>query len=264
MDEILRLNREREARIRAHAELRASLQFRQQKTYLARLTADFIRGITTAWWAATRNRFLIENSLVLRSTDDFLESAVAIQSHVVEGMYNPARREKRHLLEALAKYLVVDQENSDSSFADRLKFFERDVNRAPISVADRLVLCMLSKDKARELVVEIRSEYARLCTFVHPSVPQLRERVANTDRGIYLGFDTVKQFRKMNRDVSRFFDLCLALFFHGVGAPETGDAFIQVFDDDPAWKFHRTKYTKCVSASFDYKVERKSKPRPGA
>ena len=255
---------EREQAVRALDKLRNSVEFRAQETFLDRLTRDFLTAVTTGLFAASRNRSLSEDSLLLRRADDLLESAVAIQANLREGMHGPARREQRYILETIVKYSHVDEAKAGTPLSERLDYFESEVDKSSIDLVDQLDLPMLPEDEANELKSDVHSDYARLCTYVHPSIRRIRERIANAKRGIYIGFETSTQFEKVNRDILRLFDVVLVLFFHRIGSSETGDLFIQVFDDNENWKFHKGKYTKCVSSYFDYKVERQSKRRMDA
>mgnify|MGYP000957628306 CR=1 FL=1 len=252
-----------EDRVRAHDALRASATFKEQETRFNRLIRDFAQAFVMGRVAATRNTFLCENSLTLQRADDIAEAAVSIQALVAEGMHNPARREERYAIESLVKYLLIDQRYPTALLSERLGRFGG-IERGTIGMVDDIVLFMLKDEVACEFRGEVKSEYARLCRYVHASSPLLRERLSDARRGAFPGLESVRQFESMNRELTRFFDLCLTLLFHAIGSPETGDAFIQVFDDDAGWKFHRTKFMRHVSAHFDYKTERARRPQPGS
>jgi hypothetical protein len=59
---------------------------------------------------------------------------------------------------------------------------------------------------------------------------------------------------------SQTLDLVLALVFEGIGPSFSGDIIVGVFDENPRWKFHRTRFVGQVSRHFDYKVERQGRP----
>lgn len=76
------------------------------------------------------------------------------------------------------------------------------------------------------------------------------------ERGEHLGFEGPSTLEAFNRLASQTLDLVVVLIFEGIGPAFAGDLFIQLFDDMPEWKFHRTRFTREVSHFFDYKHER--------
>lgn len=241
---------QRDGRIEEHAKLRASLAWQTHEAYLDRVFRDFTLAVTAGWWASSRSRYVIDNYLVLRHTDDLLQSVVAIRSAAREGLHNPARREKRYALEAIVQLLYVDQLHPRATFEERLTFYKANVEGTYLEKLDEIDLFMLDGDASRQLKAEVKSDYARLCSYIHPSTDQVRQQVANAKRGAFLGFETTDLFAKVNREIFRFFDIILVLFLHGIGHSPTGDVFIQVLDSQPTWKFHKGKFTRLVSAHF--------------
>lgn len=261
-DPFRKLFAERDRRIQEHASLRASPAWRTHEAYLERLFRDFLLGSTAGWWASSRSRGGIDNSLVLRHTDDLIQSAIAIQSATIEGLHNPARREKRYALESLVQFLYVDQARPNATFEERLSFYKSDGERSDIDKLDEINLSMLTNGAASQLKGAIKSDYRRLCSYVHPSVDQLRQHLANAKRGAFLGFETADLFAKMNREIFRFFDILLVLFLHGIGPDSTGDVFINILDGEPKWKFHKGRFARILSEHFDYKSERQKAKGP--
>ena len=60
----------------------------------------------------------------------------------------------------------------------------------------------------------------------------------------------------INKLIFKAYDMILMIIFHGFGDSMSGDLFIQLFDDNKRWKFHKAKYVKEYSKNFDYKYER--------
>jgi hypothetical protein len=102
----------------------------------------------------------------------------------------------------------------------------------------------------------VTQSFAALSGYVHPSRKVLEERLVRAARGEFSGFEGPAALEAFNRVASQTLDLALVMIFQGIGPSFTGDLFIQVFDDLPDWKFHRTRFTAQASRSFDYKVER--------
>jgi hypothetical protein len=246
----------RSARIDEHAELRKSPEWQAEIRRHDRMFRHFVRGVHYCWIAASRSTLSLNNSLVLRHTDDLLQTAIVIRSSVENGAQNPARREQRYALESLVHFAYVDQENPQSSLDERLEFYKHNVEKSDLKKLEHLKFFLLSDVDAQELKSELNSEYSRLCRYVHPSTEQLRASIDSAAEGRPLGFERVESLAALNRDVFRLFDVLLALYFHGVGRDASGDAFVQALDSDPDWKFHKGKFTKRISQYFDYKAER--------
>jgi hypothetical protein len=75
------------ARYREH---RASPEYQQQLQHLTNLTHAFLIGLHTVWFASTRVPNFVNNSFFMRTVNDFIESAGAIQELISGGMRNPA------------------------------------------------------------------------------------------------------------------------------------------------------------------------------
>ena len=78
------------------------------------------------------------------------------------------------------------------------------------------------------------------------------------EAGTFSGFEGVADLRRLNRDVSRTLDIVLAVYFHALSLPLSGDIFIQILDDDKSWKFHKGKWCEIISHHYDYKLERQN------
>jgi len=252
--------RDRAERITAHDKVRDSADFIGEQARLQRLTKDFIEAIRAASFAFTRYPDS-EKWLLQSSTDDLLESAVAIHALAEQGVFNAGRRELRYMLELVVKCVFVDQQLPGGTPLDDRVTFAKDTNRVPrssVDVADQLVIRMLSDPEL--LANEVRGLFGSLSGYVHVSGTQFDERFVRAKRGELVGFESVKSLRAFNAALTNAYDILLVLIFEGIGPMFTGDLFIQLFDSDPKWKFHKTKYTAQVSSFFDYKTERRSQP----
>lgn len=193
------------------------------------------------------------------STDDLLESAVALPTLTRDGMFNVARRELRYLLEATVKYVYVDQQlGADASLDARIRFLgdNAKVPRSSIKPIDDVTIRMLKDPDPDPVRSAVKQAFGSLSGYVHPSRGALEERLARGGRGEFSGLEGPRVLEAFNRLASQTLDLVLVLIFEGIGPSFTGDLFIGVFDDLPEWKFHRTKFVPEVSRQFNHKVER--------
>jgi hypothetical protein len=222
-----------------------------------RITRDFVLGLRAAWLVFTRyphdDRWLRH-----RSTDEFLESAVGILWLAHQGVFNVGRRELRYLLEAAVKYVYVDEQSpGEAQLAERLAMVE-DTSRVPLSSVepiDAITVRMQSDPKVFRDAV--KSTFGALSGYVHVSPKQLRERFRRVARGEVLGFEAPITVEAFARAMLQTYDLILAVVLEGVGPSFAGDLFAQVFDDESNWVFHRSRFVRVVSQSFDYKVKRR-------
>lgn len=231
-------------------------QYVAQQTVLDRITWDFILAVRAAAFAFTRypesNKWLLH-----RFIDDFLESSIAILTLARQGVLNVGRRELRYLLEAAVKHVFVDQAVSgDTPLEDRLAFLNdrKKVPRSSVAPVDHLAIRMIADPAC--LKAAVRSAFGNLSGYTHISKGQLDERLRRAERGEYTGFEGAATLDAFNRLLVGTYDVILALVFEGIGPGFTGDLFIGVFDDQPEWRFHRTKFVREISRYFDYKAER--------
>jgi hypothetical protein len=234
-------------------------QYVAQITALDRITEDFISAIRAA--ALAFDRYPHSDTWILqRSIDDFLESAVAIRALAREGIFNVGRRELRYLLEAAVKNVFVDQAvDGDATLEHRIAFLNdrRNVPRSSVDPVDHLTIRMLP-DPAT-LKTAVRSAFGNLSGYTHLSKTQLEERLRRYARGEFSGFESPATLEAFSRLLVQTYDVVLALVLEGVGPSFAGDIFIGVFDDNPTWRFHKTKFVGEMSHHFDYKVERKQR-----
>jgi hypothetical protein len=245
-------------RIEAHDETRATQRYEGAQKHLQRLVQDFVLALRVSWVAFTRDP-RSDNWLLQNSVDDLLESAIGLPVLTRDGIFNVARRELRYMLEAAVKYVYVDQQlPPHATLEDRIQFLG-DNTKVPRSSIDPIAnLTLRMVDNPEDFRDAVKSSFSALSGYVHPSQGALKERFVRVARGEFTGFEGPKVLEAFNRLVSQTLDLVLVLNFEGIGPAFSGDVFIQIFDETPGWKFHRTKFTPQVSRYFDYKVERQS------
>jgi hypothetical protein len=233
--------------------------YTSQVTALGRTTNDFIHAVRAASFAFTR--YPENGNWLLQSfMDDFLESALAIFALAQQGVFNVGRRELRYLIEAAVKHVYVDQQlPDDTPLEDRLTYLGNTANvpRSSVSAIEKITIRMLQDPP--NLAGAVASGFASLSGYTHISTKQLEERVRRASRGEFSGFEGAKTLEAFNRVLVQTYDIVLALIFEGIGPAFTGDLFIEVFDHEPKWRFHKTAFVSEMSRFFDYKHERETR-----
>lgn len=201
-----------------------------------------------------------EEWLLQASMDDFMESAISIVMLGEQGVFNVGRRELRYLLELATKCVYCDQvAGNGATLAQRIATAgdRSQIPRSSVDVLDRITLRMVRDPVAFQS--SVRSAFGALSGYTHVSKHQLDERVRRAQHGEFSGYESARTLEAFNRLVEQTYDLVLVLIFEGIGPAFTGDLFIGVFDEQPAWAFHRSRYVKGVSSQFDHKLERKNR-----
>ncbi len=238
----------------------ASDAYQHELQRLVHIHTDFLRALISCWTCATRIPDFVDRSMLMRSTDDIIESSVCIRRSVEECERNPARRELRYLLELAVKALFVDQSMPQSSFEQRLIFFNRKVNANAITPeVSQLSLYLVKETECQGIVSDLKAAYARACRYVHPSVKQIDERVELAKQDITIGYDNATELKKFNDEAFEVFSLVLLLVFHGLGPSTCGDLFEGIFSDWQDWAFHAHPHIIHIDEGYDYKFERQDR-----
>jgi len=258
-------------KVKTQEELVASPVYQGELKFINRITEDVILLLGMCLAYSGRAGQYSENSLVIRSTDDLVQSVLSVWHLVQQGLINPVKRELRYIVESSVKYLYIDQQTevvkylyidqqtegvkSLPKLTEQLDFLDANVNSS-INVREQLKLAALHPADAKQFIDELYDIYRDCCAYVHVSRRQIEERLNLIQQGRQFGFETPEDLRKIGRLIFRVYDVALTLYFHGYDLSMTGDIFIEFLDTLPQWKFHRGKYVSVVSAYFDYKHER--------
>jgi hypothetical protein len=250
-------------------EMISSLSYQNELKFISRMTDDVLQFLSVCL-ICDRTRPYSDNSLVVYSYDDLIQSIMAAKKLAQEGLVNPIKRELRYIIESLIKYLYVDQQVQNlqpiMKLEDRLDFLDKNVNSS-IDIRQKLELYAFHSDDEKQFINEVYDLYRDCCAYVHVSRQQIQERIKLKDPDRACGYmASDKDMQKIGRLMFRVYDVALVLFAHGYGLSVTGDVFVSFLDDLPNWKFHKGKYMSVVSAYFDYKHERNMRkygePRP--
>lgn len=245
-------------RVVAHAELRESADYKAQITRLERVTRALIDIIRMSWAESSRSAPIVDGLLLYTSTDDTLESVVAILDLVKVGVHNAARRELRYLLESSVKHVYVDQQLPDvktHSREDRIAYLASAVPRSSIDVVKQVDVLFGKPDDLSNYQNDVKSLWSRMSGYVHPSVAQTSRRLQRAERGAFIGFEDVKALRQIVDDIVKAYDMLGVMWLTGAGPSAAGD--ILTAFETPDWAFARTKWLPAMSRYYDYKSERK-------
>lgn len=250
------------AKIDEHEQLMESDTYREQATRLTRLLKGAVEALQACWLMSTRSPSLSDDTLTFRFIDDAMFSLVGISSAINNGAHNPARREMRYLLESVCKHYHVDssQRAGGMPLSDKLEDLKANVPRSSIDFVEFQDFFALDNGKTKELRSELKDMYSRSCRYVHRSKEQIDEYLAAVNRGTSPGFESVSEFRTMNREFARLCDVVVYLALSVLGPSGlAGDLLVNVFDGDATWPYHKTKYCKALSEHYNYKAERGAK-----
>lgn len=250
----------RNTAIESHTALRRSRGFATASRRSETLVADYALGLHAISLMSTRSSAYGQALLSLKMLDLLLESAISTLSLIREGMLNPARREMRFLLEASIKAWWCDSVEPSGGVQNKIEFLN-DLGSARFrEVIDTLNPRLLDEPTRKNLVQIIINLYALLSTHVHASTVGISVNLNRLRRGEYVGFEAIADINRVNELFARVLDISLAAVFESFDAALLGDVFVQVFDDNPKWTFHKTLFVKNISAHYDYKAERQQQP----
>lgn len=235
-----------------------SQQYQQEIKLLDDFSWDMIESIRHISLYSTRAKYIYDEFLTIRATDDILQSVLAIRDLLKDGIFNIAKREIRYLIEMVVKYLVVDQEKPKDKIGVKIQYLASDIPNSSIEVVDRMCTAF-NADLDKQMKDEIKDLFYKSCAYVHPSPKQINEQLSNYSKGIHVGFETAKMLTDINKLCFRTYDIILSLLFVGFGMSMSGDLFIEIYDNNPKWKFHKGKYVSQFSKLYDYKLERQKK-----
>jgi hypothetical protein len=233
-----------------------SQEYIQGIKYLHSITVDFINTLRCISFYSTRADDIYKEFFTISVIDELIESSIAISYLSEQGIYNPLKRELRYLLELTVKSVGIDYNMMGKSLSKKIEYFQNKVPRSSIEYIETYRL-PFNDTENNEFKSDIKDLYYKSSSYVHPSKKQFIERLNNKQKGNYIGFDTAEMLTKFNKLLFRAYDIIITLIFHGFGELMTGDLFIQIFDDQKKWKYHKGKYVEKYSHLFDYKAEKK-------
>ena len=223
--------------------------YNSELKYLKSITFDFIHVLRYISIYSTRAGHIYDNFLTIRVIDELLESVIGIFTLVNGGTHNMVIREMRYLVELVTKYVIIDYELMGKKLEYKVKYLKTNIPNSSIEVISRY-----NPPFDDAISVQFRNEvkdyFYKACSYVHPSISQLTERIENQKKGITIGFETTKMLQNMNKVIFRGYDMILLMIFHGFGHSMGKDIFEQLLIDDIKWKFHQGKYIKHLKVTY--------------
>ncbi|WP_445371872.1 hypothetical protein ACH518_03415 [Methylomonas sp. HW2-6] len=227
----------------------------QQRRLLA-MQKGFSVSLATVWLMASRSQALVDNSLSFRFIHDAFQTMAAVTFLASEGMYAPAKRELRYLLESASKHAIVDLNNWNFTLEERVAYLESSIPRSSVDFIADQAFFGLSPSEEADFKASVVSQFKRLSAYVHRSPAQLRQEIQQAGKGPPESKVIAGELERFNRECFAVYDLAVFLQFQVLGPGLSGDVFVHAFDPVQHWPFHRGKFCRLLSKFFDYKVER--------
>lgn len=244
--------RELDKKIDAHNKYRESKEFQDAIRYLVSITRSFNHMVDTIALYSTRSPYPDPLSISMRSY--FLQSTFGVLKLVEEGLFGPARRELRFLLESAVKFQVLDQLHDTLEPGEKLKKLDELPGKFK-EVVDLYMPPWGTSQTSKNFKNELTSLYGNLSILIHTSKVQVEKDFKDFERGQYFGFEDVATLNQFNSLAFRVYDLALVLFFHTIGLGMVGDIFLAL-DTVPKWPFQKGRFIKELDRFYDYKAER--------
>lgn len=259
---------ERQRRSDEHTALRATADYKRAIRQINRYILDYGLGINAIDLMAMRHPPFFEQLISLRIKPHFVQSMIAASQLIMEGLYDPARREMRFLVEASVKALWLDQGSPPLRQGSTLG-----ETAPPRTVAEKVAaLDGLGRERFHEVVDSLRfglldaeggkryrdsakSLYGTLSTTTHVSSRNVEQDLHNFEKGKHFAFETVADVNAIARLLRQVLDLALASHFEAFDHGLVGDLFEPPFERD--WSFLKMPLVSAINHHFDYKHERR-------
>lgn len=247
----------------AMARSKRSDAYLAQQSRLVSLQQAFSAGLATVWLMATRSKAIADNALSFAFTHDAFQTMAAVTFLASEGMYAPAKRELRYLLESSVKHAYVDLNQGTAPLSDRIAYLDKAVPRSSLDFIKKQSFFGLSREDEQDFKGSLVSVYKRLSAYVHRTPTQLRQELQQMGKGAPEPKLVAAELERFNRECFAVYDIALFLQFQVLGPGLSGCVFVYAFDSVQHWAFHRGKFCHLLSKHYDYKFERRSKRSDG-
>jgi hypothetical protein len=238
-------------------ETRTAIDEREREVANAReMTMAYVHALAFAFRDTARDPKYRDNHLLSVISDDLMESAFALPILLDSGVPNAALREARFLLEASIKLCYVQQSRQTATIAQKLTEFQKLLDSSSISPKADIELYLLPDDRREEFLVEVGRAYGLTSKYVHLTVRQLEQRIAQLASGRTAGKDTAEEVAAVNQILATVFDCALVLLFHSVPPYVSGDWFVEKDGKTVNWLFASSPFLALIDEHYDYKAER--------
>jgi hypothetical protein len=227
----------------------SSQQYRQEIKYINDITLDFVNTLRMISVYSTRGGEIYKKFLCIRASDDIIQSAIAIDMLIQNGIHNTVKSELRYLIEMVSKYVIVDYAKMGETLEVKTQYLKEEIPSSSIEVIEGYSTPFI-EPVASIFRSDIKDFFYKACAYVHPSKKQIEEQLSNFERGNTIGFESAKMITDVNKTVFRAYDMILTMIFHGFGYSMSKDLFEQLYNDDSKWKYHKGKYVKEYSKTL--------------
>jgi hypothetical protein len=220
------------------------------------IVRSYLAGLGFIVRDTARDERYWDNHLLSYLTQDLIESSVLIISSMLEGVHRAPRRELRFIIETSIKICFVQQKDYQSSIADKLLKFDKELASLRISINRNIELFLLTDELRKAFADETGRLYGMMSDYVHLSPMQIQERIDAVDAGRTAGRETPSEIKALNELLARVLAVSLTLLFHSVPDYVAGDWLVEEDGSSLNWYFSGSRFIADLDAHFDYKHER--------
>lgn len=220
---------------------------------------SFIFGLQFAIMDTARDPGYIDNHLLSYTSQDYLQSTIALPLLIQEGIHNVCKRELRFILEMSIKLCSVQQQQYSSDVATKLNTLKATLDSTNISMQKQLDLHLLPKTELPAFYQEVGRIYGETSGYVHLSQDQILERVAMVDQGRTSGNENAADVEALNKLIARGLACSFVFLVHSVPNYVAGDLLVQNDGASLDWYFLQSRFIAHMDEQFDCKHERQSR-----
>ncbi len=218
-------------------------KYKEQVKYSESMIFDFINTIRLLSLYSGRYLNFYKDSMSIEITDEIIESLVGILNLIREGIYNNPKREIRYMIELVAKIVMVDELAKGKKLKSKITYLKKNIDNSSVDIIKDIQFPFEDKLNS-DLKSEIKSNFKKMCAYVHPSEKQLLERLSNKDNRNTIGFDSIKMLSDFNRTMFRNLDIILFMLLYSFDSSLCKDLLKAVLESNAKWKYKHGKYTK--------------------
>jgi hypothetical protein len=231
---------------------------RQQVRQAEMICQSFLFGLQFVVMDTARDPGYLDNHLLSYTSQDYLQSTIALPLLIQEGIHNVCKRELRFILEMSIKLCSVQQQQYSLDVATKLNTLKATLDSTNISMQKQLDLHLLPQTELSAFYQEVGRIYGETSSYVHLTQAQILERVAMVDQGRTSGNENAADVEALNTLIARGLACSLVFLLHSVPEYVAGDLLVQSDGTSLNWYFSQSRFIANMDEQFDYKHERQS------
>lgn len=216
----------------------------------------FLFGLQFIVADTARDPTYFDNHLLSYTSEDYLQSTVALPLLIQEGIHNVCRRELRFILEMSIKVCRLQQQQYNLDVVSKLGALKATLDATNISMQKQLKLDLLPDAVRQQFYQEVGRIYGETSEYVHLTHSQITERIARVDQGRTSGNENAADVEVLNRLIARGLACSLVFLLHSVPDHVAGDLLVQDDGSSLGWYFAQSQFICHIDEQFDYKHER--------